>query len=159
MHSGGAGKAAEVPWKSDATATKYIQELLANPVQRVTFKRALPEDGRSEMEELHVFKLESTLQNDEQRTSSAEGSKMPALLPAKTEHRNLLLHTDMGDIDYYLQRLEELVNDSQLDMLPTDFQLSFQCELSDTQSSLVTEWLQCIGRIQFLLSSLQDVII
>eukprot|EP00808_Paulinella_micropora_P006904 g40418.t1 len=79
-----AGKAAEVPWKSDATATKYIQELLANPVQRVTFKRALPEDGRSEMEELHVFKLESTLQNDEQRTSSAEGSKMPALLPAKT---------------------------------------------------------------------------
>eukprot|EP00808_Paulinella_micropora_P026953 g19244.t1 len=40
-----AGKAAEVPWKSDATATKYIQELLATPVQRVTFKRALPEDG------------------------------------------------------------------------------------------------------------------
>eukprot|EP00808_Paulinella_micropora_P000448 g49020.t1 len=79
-----AGKAAEVPWKSDATATKYIQELLATPLQRVTFKRALPEDGRSEMEELHVFKLESTLQNDEQRTSSAEGSKMPALLPAKT---------------------------------------------------------------------------
>eukprot|EP00808_Paulinella_micropora_P025888 g2337.t1 len=70
MHSGGAGKAAEVPWKSDATATKYIQELLATPVQRVTFKRALPEDGRSEMEELHVFKLGSTLQNDEQRTSS-----------------------------------------------------------------------------------------
>eukprot|EP00808_Paulinella_micropora_P031085 g47812.t1 len=79
-----AGKAAEFPWKSDATATKYIQELLATPVQRVTFKRALPEDGRSEMEELHVFKLESTLQNDEQRTSSAQGSKMPALLPAKT---------------------------------------------------------------------------
>eukprot|EP00808_Paulinella_micropora_P006905 g40417.t1 len=79
--------------------------------------------------------------------------------PPAREHRNLLLHTDKGAIDYYLHMLEELVNDYQLDMLPTDFQLSFQCELSDTQSSLVTEWLQGIGRIPFLLSSLQDVII
>eukprot|EP00808_Paulinella_micropora_P006103 g54766.t1 len=83
-----AGKAAEVPWKSDATATKYIQELVATPVQRVTFKRALPEDGRSEMEELHVFKLESTLQNDEQRTSSVfSGNK-------RDLQRRIVLYTE-----------------------------------------------------------------